>query len=81
MTIHISAGKILDAIHRSGARIVTNTEIFDIYEGEHIGEDKKSVAMRLTFQSDHTLKDEEISQAYDKVLDSLKNRVKAELRG
>lgn len=76
----VNAGKILDAIHRSGARIVTDTQIFDVYEGEHIDAGKKSVAMRLTFQADHTLKDDEINQAYDKVLDSLKNRVKAELR-
>ena len=39
-----------------------------------------SNALKLTYQADHTLKDDEITDAYNKILDNLAKRVKAELR-
>ena len=43
--------------------IIRDVEVFDVYEGEHVSKDEKSVALSITFQSDsHTLKDEEINQ-------------------
>jgi phenylalanyl-tRNA synthetase beta chain len=76
----LPAAKILEAIRRSGAKIVSDAEIFDVYEGEHVADDKKSVALHVSYQSDHTLKDEEINTAHAKILDALQKRVKAELR-
>ena len=76
----LPSSNILDAIRRSGAKIVSNVEIFDVYEGEHVAKDQKSVALRITYQADHTLKDDEINEAHTKILDTLKTRVKAELR-
>jgi len=76
----VPAQSILDAIRKSGAKIVSDTQIFDVYEGEHVAADQKSVALRITYQTDHTLKDEEINEAHEKILKSLKEKVNAELR-
>lgn len=73
-------GDIVKAAKNSGAKILENVEVFDIYEGEHVEEGKKSVALTLTYQTDHTLTEDEINTAHNKVLDNLKKRVKAELR-
>lgn len=48
-------------------------EIFDVYEGEHVKENEKSIAIRIVFGSDtHTLKDEEINNVFETMLESLK---------
>ena len=77
----VSAQDITRAITTAGVKnILSNVEVFDVYEGEHVAEGKKSVALKLTYQADHTLKDDEITDAYNKILDNLAKRVKAELR-
>lgn len=77
----VSAQDITRAIATAGVKnILSNVEVFDVYEGEHVAEGKKSVALKLTYQADHTLKDDEITDAYNKILDNLAKRVKAELR-
>lgn len=77
----VTAKEILEAVRKAGRKIVRNAEIFDIYEGEHVEDGMKSVAMRITYQSaDHTLKDSEITEAHQMILNSLKDRLKAELR-
>ncbi|NLH62730.1 MAG: phenylalanine--tRNA ligase subunit beta [Erysipelotrichaceae bacterium] len=76
----VPAQSILEAIRRSGAKIVSDVQIFDVYEGEHVAADQKSVALHITYQADHTLKDDEINEAHKKILNSLKEKVKAELR-
>jgi len=76
----VPAQNILEAVRRSGAKIVSDVQIFDVYEGEHVAADQKSVALHITYQTDHTLKDDEINEAHTKILNSLKEKVKAELR-
>ncbi len=77
----VSAAELTKAITTAGVKdILSNVEVFDVYEGEHVAEGKKSVALKLTYQADHTLKDEEITAAHDKILDNLSKRVHAELR-
>lgn len=77
----VTAAELTKAITTAGVKdILSGVEVFDVYEGEHVAEGKKSVALKLTYQADHTLKDEEITTAHDKILDNLSKRVHAELR-
>ena len=76
----VRAEDILNAVRKAGKRILKNTEIFDVYEGEHVAEDEKSVALRVTYQADHTLTDEEITSAHNEILTQLANKLKAQLR-
>lgn len=77
----VTAGEILKTARNSGAKILVDAEVFDVYEGEHVAEGKKSVALTLTYQTDHTLRDEEITEAHEKILNNLKKKLNAELRG
>ena len=74
-------GDIERVIRKNAGKILESLEIFDVYEGEQVGEGKKSVAYSLTFRSkDHTLKDDEINPAIDKVLTAL-SKEGIEIRG
>ena len=58
-----------------------NGEVFDVYEGEHVSKNEKSVALSITFQSDsHTLKDEEINQVFEAILEHIQKDCNATLR-
>lgn len=77
----VQAASILDAVRKAGKKIVKSSEIFDVYEGSHVQEGKKSVALRIQYQaSDHTLKEEEITEAHQAILEQLQKQIKAELR-
>jgi phenylalanyl-tRNA synthetase beta chain len=51
------------AVLRAGGELLRAAEVFDLYEGEQVGEDRKSVALRLEFRApDRTLTDEEVTE-------------------
>ena len=74
-------GEIIDAIKSTDKKMITKVEIFDIFEDEKIGLDKKSVAFRITLEANETLTEEIISSKINKILKSLEFRFKITLRG
>ncbi|MEE0667341.1 phenylalanine--tRNA ligase subunit beta [Holdemanella biformis] len=77
--------KVVDTINKQGRlnkeMIIRDVEVFDVYEGEHVSKDEKSVALSITFQSDsHTLKDEEINQVFEAILEHIQKDCNATLR-
>ena len=73
---------LLRSIRMIGKSLVRDAVVFDVYEGEHVEEGKKSVAISVTYMSDdHTLKDNEIIDMEDKIKFELTKTYKAELRG
>lgn len=78
----VCVGDIVDAIKRCGKSIIKNVEVFDIYTGEHVASDSKSIALSIVFQSNEkTLTDKEINDVHEKILAALKKECNAELRG
>lgn len=79
---NVQVQKIVETIKRSGNQLVRNVEVFDIYQGEHVEKGYKSVALNIIYQAnDHTLKDEEINNCHQNILDNLQNKLNANLRG
>lgn len=77
----ISVGEIEKTIRSTGSKILESVRLFDVYEGEQVGEDKKSVAYSLKFRApDRTLTDEEVNAAIEKILSALKTELNADLR-
>ena len=73
--------EVLDTIKANGGKYLTNVEVFDVYEGDKIESDKKSIAYSLTFNStEGTLNDEEITIIFNKVIDAITKRFNAVLR-
>lgn len=77
----IAAGDIETAILSEGGDLLESCRLFDIYEGSQIQSGYKSMAYSLTFRAkDHTLSDEEIQNAMNRILEALK-KLGAQLRG
>ena len=74
-------GQIEHVITKNAGKILESVELFDVYEGEQVGEGKKSVAFSLIFRAkDRNLESAEVDKAVEKVLDALK-KLGIELRG
>ena len=58
----ISAAQVRDAVIAGGGELLRAAEVFDHFEGEQLGQGRKSLALRLEFRaSDRTLTDEEVA--------------------
>lgn len=63
-------------------KLIKSAEIFDIYSGKGIEENKKSVAITVTIQApDHTLLEEEIDLLSNKIISLVITNTGATLRG
>ena len=72
---------IMKEIKKSGSRLLTNIEVFDIYEGANIGINNKSIAYSLTFESDNkTLTDEEVMEVFNNIISNVESKLNVKLR-
>jgi phenylalanyl-tRNA synthetase beta chain len=72
---------ILDAIKVTGGNLLSDLRVFDLYEGENLPKDKKSLAFHMSFLStERTLQDQEVLALRDKIVQSLQEKFGAELR-
>ena len=56
-------------------------DVFDIYTGDKIDEDKKQIAYSLTFAApDRTLTEEEVMESFNKIIKEVTEKVPATLR-
>ena len=77
----VGAGTMMDAIRAAAGKLLEDAKLFDIYRGEKLGVQRKSVAFAITLRApDRTLTDEEINAAMEKVLKALSEKFGAELR-
>ena len=61
--------------------LITNVNIFDIYEGENIPSDKKSVALNVTIQSmTKTLNDEDLEKVNKMIISIVEEKTGAKIR-
>ncbi len=58
----VPAAQVRGAVLAGGGELLRAAEVFDLYDGEQLGEDRKSLALRLEFRApDRTLTDEEVA--------------------
>ncbi len=77
----VNVGEIVKIIEKQRTEIMESYKLFDVYEGEQVGQGKKSVAYSLSFRAaDRTLTDQEVNEVMDKILADLKTTLSAELR-
>ena len=75
-----ACGDLMNEIARACQR-VSDVELFDIYRGEQIGEGRKSMAFKITFEAeDKPLTPEELDKYIKKILGNLKFKLGAEIR-
>jgi phenylalanyl-tRNA synthetase beta chain len=74
------ADELVEAL-RAAAPEVRDARVFDVYRGGQVPEGRKSVALRLAFQSaERTLSDEDARAIRDRIVAALAARFDAELR-
>jgi len=77
----VSAKDIEMEIKKAGGKLFLGSNVFDVYEGENIGVNKKSIAFSLAFgASDRTLTDEEVNSVLTNIIERLGKSFGAELR-
>jgi len=77
----VGGGALTDTISASAGELLESVRVFDVYTGERIGNDRKSVALALVYRhSERTLTDEEVGEAHARVLAQLEQSYGAELR-
>ncbi len=77
----VTAGEIENVIKEAAGDYLTALNLFDIYEGERIAKDKKSLAYNLKFQAkERTLTADEVNAKVNSVLKELADRLGVELR-
>ena len=77
----VSSSEIATVIKKAAGSALSKIDVFDVYTGKGIEENKKSIAYSLTNKKmDRTLTDEEINVALSKVIDTLEKKLGAELR-
>ena len=70
----VLAGQIEEVIRKSGGKLLEDYHLFDIYEGENVGKDEKSLAYSIRFRAkDRTLEDKDVTTVMDKILKKLES--------
>ncbi len=77
----ISCKSVSDTIKKCSSKILSHVELFDLYEGEHIEEGKKSLAYKLTFMdANKTLTEEEVMNEFNKIINQVNTIYKSTIR-
>jgi len=77
----IRAGEVMAQIRKAAPDSLKDLNIFDVFEGESLGPDKKSLAFRLSFiDKNKTLTINEVEPIIKKILNILEDKFSAKLR-
>lgn len=78
---NITSEDIMKVIKKAGGKLLTNIEVFDVYTGNNVLDDEKSIAYSLTFlDMTKTLSDEEVMVIFNKIITEVENKLGAKLR-
>jgi len=77
----LEVGTIFAEVKNAGGKLIEDISLFDIYRGPQVGENKKSVSIRVTLRAaDRTLTVEEAEKVSAKILKGLQNELGIALR-
>ena len=73
--------KLIEIILSVNSNLISNVDIFDVYEGENIPSDKKSIAINVSIQSlDKPLRDEDLEKLNRLIIDTVEKETGAKIR-
>jgi phenylalanyl-tRNA synthetase beta chain len=75
------AERVVGAVRSAGGELLVAVDVFDVYRGEQVGANRKSLALRLEFRSpQRTLTDAEVAERREAIARELE-RIGATIRG
>lgn len=81
MPLYMESKEVEKEIKRSGGKYLKEINVFDLYRGENIGKDEKSIAYSLVFEStERTLTTDEINETFNKIIDDVTKKLKISIR-
>ncbi len=77
----VESKEIETVIKKSSGSNLIQIEVFDVYTGENVGKNEKSIAYSLTFNdSKKTLTEEEVMISFNKIIENVEKKCNAKLR-
>jgi len=77
----VSAADVVALARKAGGKLVLDVDVFDVYEGDQVPADKRSLALRVVMRSpERTLGDKDIAGVRVKILKALEREYAATLR-
>ncbi|MFX3633006.1 MAG: phenylalanine--tRNA ligase subunit beta [Candidatus Pristimantibacillus sp.] len=77
----VPAANLTASAWKIAGELLESARVFDVFTGEKLGTDKKSVALSLVYRhGDRTLTDEEVTELHGKVVAEIEQSFAAELR-
>ncbi|OEJ67769.1 phenylalanine--tRNA ligase subunit beta [Magnetovibrio blakemorei] len=78
----VEVAHIVRAAYGADKTLISDVQLFDVYQGQGVAEGKKSVAIQVTLQPfDKTMTDEEIEAIAQKLVSNVEKATGGELRG
>tara|TARA_B100001057_G_scaffold160686_1_gene161330 strand:- start:33 stop:773 length:741 start_codon:yes stop_codon:yes gene_type:complete len=77
----ISSQDLINAISNVDNSLISNIKVFDVYEGENIPINQKSIAINVTIQSsEKTLNDQDLEKINKLIIETVQNKTGAKIR-
>ena len=77
----IKAQDLINAVSSVDQNLISNIKVFDVYEGENIPENQKSIAISITIQSyEKTLNDNDLDKINKLIIETVENKTGAKIR-
>jgi len=77
----VSAAEALHSVRSAAGEMLDEVSVFDVYTGEQVGNERRSLALALSFRAlERTLTDEDVAPVRERIVAALE-AVGGELRG
>jgi len=77
----VKAQELINVISNVNNNLISNIKVFDVYEGENIPENQKSIAISVTIQSsEKTLNDNDLENINNLIIKTVENKTGAKIR-
>jgi phenylalanyl-tRNA synthetase beta chain len=77
----VPAAEVELAVRRAGGSLLREVRLFDVYRGEQVGANKKSLAYSLTYQAeDRTLSDKDVEKLRSRIIRAVEGQLGATVR-
>ena len=77
----VKSQDLINAISSVDPKLISNINVFDVYEGENIPNNQKSIAINITIQSlEKTLNDSDLEKINNLIIETVENKTGAKIR-
>ena len=78
---NLNAQELVKIIYKIDNNLIKNVKVFDLYEGENIPSDKKSIALNVTIQSlQKSLNDKDLEKINNLIISTVESKTGAKIR-